>query len=176
MIRKGKASRPTEFGNLALLVEAENQIVTSYRICAGNPADATLLIEGLESHIAVVGRAPKLLAADSGFFPAANEKRAIEWGVGQVAIPRQGTQSAERLKKQKTRWFKSAQRWRTGCEGRISVLKRRHGLNRCGYKRASGMERWVGWEVIADNFTNIGCHLASREDAAKASKQAAATA
>jgi len=23
------------------------------------------------------------------------------------------------------RWFKQAQRWRTGCEGRISVLKRR---------------------------------------------------
>lgn len=176
VIRKGKASQPAEFGNLVLLVEAENQIVTSYRICAGNPADATLLIEGLESHIAVVGRAPKLLAADSGFFSAANEKRAMEWGVGKVAIPRQGTQSAERLKKQKTRWFKRAQRWRTGCEGRISVLKRRHGLNRCRYKRASGMERWVGWGVIADNFTNIGCHLASRENAAKASKQAAATA
>ena len=27
-------------------------------------------------------------------------------------------------------WFKKAQKWRTGCEGRISVLKRRHGLAR----------------------------------------------
>jgi integrase len=27
----------------------------------------------------------------------------------------------------KTRWFRAGQRWRTGCEGRISVLKRRHG-------------------------------------------------
>lgn len=168
VIRKGKASKPTEFGNLVLLVEAENQIVTSYRICEGNPADATLLIEGLESHISVVGRAPKLLAADSGFFSAANEKRALELGVGKVAIPRKGTKSAERLKKQKTRWFKSAQRWRTGCEGRISVLKRRHGLNRCRYKGPSGMERWVGWGIIADNFTNIGCHLASKQAAAKA--------
>ena len=177
VIRKGKASKPTEFGNLVLLVEAENQIVTSYRICEGNPADSTLLIEGLESHIAVVGRAPKLLAADSGFFSAANEKQAIELGVGKVSIPRKGTKSAERLKKQKTRWFKNAQRWRTGCEGRISVLKRRHGLNRCRYKGPSGMERWVGWGVIADNFTNIGCHLVSEEEAAaKARRQAEATA
>jgi len=168
VIRKGKASKPTEFGNLVLLVEAENQIVTSYRICEGNPADAGLLMEGLESHIAVVGRAPKLLVADSGFFSAANEKRAMELGVGKVAIPRKGTKSVERLKKQKTRWFKRAQRWRTGCEGRISVLKRRHGLNRCRYKGPSGMERWVGWGVIADNFTNIGCHLVSKRAMAKA--------
>lgn len=174
VIRKGKASKPTEFGNLVLLVEAENQIVTGYRICEGNPADATLLIEGLENHIAVVGKAPKLLVADSGFFSGANEKRAIELGVGKVSIPRKGTTSAERLKKQKSRWFKKAQRWRTGCEGRISVLKRRHGLNRCRYKGPSGMRRWVGWGIIADNFTNIGCHLASKARATKASKQDAA--
>jgi IS5 family transposase len=174
VIKKGKASKPVEFGSLVLLVEAENQIVTTYRVCEGNLADATLLIEGLASHIAVVGRAPKLLAADSGFFSAANEKKAIESGVGKVSIPLKGTKSAERLKKQKTRWFKNAQRWRTGCEGRISVLKRRHGLNRCRYKGPSGMERWVGWGIIADNFTNIGCHLASEEDAAaKARNQAA---
>jgi len=174
VIKKGKASKPTEFGNLVLVAEAENQIVTTYKICEGNPADATLLIEGLESHIAVVGRAPKLLVADSGFFSAANEKKVIELGVGKVSIPRKGTKSAERLKKQKTRWFKKAQRWRTGCEGRISVLKRRHGLNRCRYKGRSGMERWVGWGIIADNFTNIGCHLVSAEEAAaKARKQAA---
>jgi len=32
----------------------------------------------------------------------------------------------------------------TGCEGRISVLKRRHGLNRCRYRGFEGMQRWVG--------------------------------
>jgi hypothetical protein len=26
------------------------------------------------------------------------------------------------------RWFRQALRWRTGCEGRVSVLKHRHGL------------------------------------------------
>jgi len=143
VIRKGKASKPTEFGNLVLLVEAENQIVTT----------------------------------DSGFFSAANEKRAFELGVGKVAIPLQGSKSAARLKTQKTRWFKNAQRWRTGCEGRISVLKRRHGLHRCRYKGPSGMERWVGWGIIADNFTNIGCHLAGQEEAAaRAARQPAAAA
>ena len=44
----------------------------------------------------------------------------------------------------------------TGCEGRISVVKRRHGLNRCRYKGDAGMKRWVGLGVIADNLINIG--------------------
>ena len=58
------------------------------------------------------------------------------------------------------RWFHNAQKWRTGCEGRISLLKRRHGLNRCRYKGQDGMQRWVGFGVIADNLINIGRALA----------------
>ena len=61
---------------------------------------------------------------------------------------------------QKKRWFRNAQKWRTGCEGRISLLKRRHGLNRCRYKGLPGIQRWVGFGVIADNLINIGHALA----------------
>lgn len=55
-----------------------------------------------------------------------------------------------------------AQAWRTGCEGRISVLKRRHGLGRCRYRGLEGMKRWVGFGVMADNLINIGKALAAR--------------
>jgi transposase, IS5 family len=51
---------------------------------------------------------------------------------------------------------RNGQKWRTGCEGRISVVKRRHGLNRCRYRGEIGMQRWVGLGVIADNLVNIG--------------------
>ena len=51
-------------------------------------------------------------------------------------------------------------KWRTGCEGRISILKRRHGLRRCLYRGNAGMERWVGLGVIGDNLINIGRALA----------------
>ena len=39
---------------------------------------------------------------------------------------------------------RNGQKWRTGCEGRISVTKRRHGLNRCRYRGVVGMKHWVG--------------------------------
>ena len=48
----------------------------------------------------------------------------------------------------------------TEAEGRISVLKRRHGLNCCRYRGQAGMQRWVGLGVIADNLINIGRFLA----------------
>ena len=59
---------------------------------------------------------------------------------------------AARRAHQRQRWFKRAQGWRTGCEGRISALKRRHGLKRCRYRGLQGMERWVGWAVLANNL------------------------
>jgi len=43
------------------------------------------------------------------------------------------TKSTQRKQTQKKRWFKKAQASSTGCEGRISVLKRRHGLHRSRY-------------------------------------------
>jgi hypothetical protein len=33
---------------------------------------------------------------------------------------------------------------------------RQHGFGRCRYKGSAGMERWVGFGVIADNLINIG--------------------
>ena len=48
----------------------------------------------------------------------------------------------------------------TGSEGRISLLKLRHGLNRCRYTGLPGMQRWVGFGGIADNLINLGHALA----------------
>jgi IS5 family transposase len=83
-------------------------------------------------------------------------------GVTYVSIPNRSTRSEERRKLQKRYWFKAGQNWRTGCEGRISVLKRRHGLSRCRYRGLAGMRRWVGLGVIADNLLNIGRYLAPK--------------
>ncbi len=55
-------------------------------------------------------------------------------GVKRVCIPNRSTNSPERKREQKKRWFRNGQKWRTGCEGRISVVKRRNGLDRCLYR------------------------------------------
>jgi IS5 family transposase len=160
IIRKGKAGRPNEFGKLVELQEAENQIVTHSAVFEKRPSDQPLLIPAVEAHRQKFGRVPRWAAADAGFYSRANEEIAQAMGVKYVSIPNRNTRSAERRRWEKQRWFKKGQKWRTGCEGRISVLKRRHGLSRCRYHGLEGMRRWVGLGVIADNLINIGRHLA----------------
>ncbi len=161
VIRKGKANKPNEFGKLVKIQEAENQLITSYQVLDRRPADSTLLIPSIERHVELFGRAPEALAADPGFFSAANEAAAQKMGVKRVSIPSTGSPGKQRRAKQKTRWFKKLQKWRTGCEGRISVLKRRHGLRRSRYKGVPGMKRWVGLGVIADNLIHISDYMAA---------------
>ena len=103
-----------------------------------------------------------VVAADAGFYTAKNEAAAKAKGVKRVSIPNRSTKSPECKRLQKKRWFRNGQKWRTGCEGRISVIKRRHGLNRCRYKGNAGMKRWVGLGVIADNLINIGNAMAKQ--------------
>jgi transposase, IS5 family len=156
IIRKGKASKPTEFGKLVKLQEAENQIVIDYEVYARRPNDVDLLIPAIEAHRAKLDRVPRLIAGDAAFYSAKNEAAAKAMGVKRFCIPNRSTKSIERKREQKKRWFRDGQRWRTGSEGRISVVKRRHGLNRCRYHGDDGMHRWVGLGVIADNLISIG--------------------
>lgn len=139
---------------------AKAQIVTHYEVYGQRPSDSELLLPALEVHRQRLGRTPYLVTADAAFFSQRNETAAGTRGVKRVAIPNRSTKSAERKQLEKKRWFRNAQKWRTGCEGRISLLKRRHGLNRCRYKGLPGIQRWVGLGVIADNLINIGHALA----------------
>jgi IS5 family transposase len=160
IIRKGKASKPNEFGKLVKIQEAENQIVTHFEVYAERPADSTLLLSSLQVHQQRLGRIPRMVAADAGFYSRENEKAGQAQGVRWMSVPNKKTTSSERKRLQHQSWFRRGQKWRTGSEGRISVLKRRHGLRRCLYPGLDGMRRWVGLGVIADNFIQMGCYLA----------------
>ena len=162
IIRKGKAGKPNEFGKMVKLQEAENQIVIDFEVYDRRPNDADLLLPAIDIHQAALGRLPHLVAADAAFYSGKNETAAKARGVKRVCIPNRSTKSIERRREQKKRWFRRGQKWRTGCEGRISVTKRRHGLNRCRYKGQDGMKRWVGLGVISDNLINIGVAMSEK--------------
>ena len=160
VIRKGKASKPTEFGKMVKIQEAENQIITSYEVYEKKPNDSDLLVKAVEEHCERLGQIPDLVAADAAFHSPSQKAAVQEMGVKHISVPNRSTKNPVIRRIQKTRWFRKGQKWRTGCEGRISVLKRRHGLDRCRYRGQDGMNRWVGFGIIADNLINIGRVLA----------------
>jgi IS5 family transposase len=164
-IRKGKIATPNEFGKLVTIQESEHQIITAYEVHRTRPADVTLWTPALDRHQTIFGRAPDLAAGDRGFSSAANEAAAMARGVRRVVLPRRGRKSPTRRAYERQRWFRRGQRWRVGCEGRISVLKRRHGLNRCRYHGEDGMHRWVGFGVIANNLVSTATFSKARRAA-----------
>jgi len=149
IIRKGKLARPTEFGRRVKIQEAEAQFITDYEVCERRQMDRALWGPALDRHIALFGHPPRLAVADGGFASQTNERAAQERGVRHVVLPRQPHKKRSRL-------ARAALRWRTGSEGRISALKRRHGLRRCRYRGESGMQRWIGLGVIANDLLVLG--------------------
>ena len=155
IIRKGPLAHSTEYGRLVWLDEVEGGIVSGYRILPGNPPDSEQVQPSLAHHHRVFKRPPKLLAGDRGTWSADNEAAARAAGVQQVALPQPGHKTAARQQHERQGWFVRGLHWRAGQEGRISGLKRGQKLERCLYHGEAGMERWVGWGVIAHDLRQI---------------------
>ena len=73
LIRKVKAAKPTEFGKMVKIQEAENQIVSDFEIFDERPADQHLLIPSIEKDKETFDRPPSLVSTDAGFFSIENE-------------------------------------------------------------------------------------------------------
>jgi hypothetical protein len=57
VIRKGKASKPTEFGKMVKIQEAENQIITGYEVYdKRRPYDSDLLVQAVAEHCDRLGQ------------------------------------------------------------------------------------------------------------------------
>ena len=162
IIRRRKESRDTEFGRKVWLDEVEGGIISSYRILPGNSPDVSQLAPALAAHQRLFGRPPDLLAVDRGLYSTDNERLAQEVGVKHVALPKPGKHTKERDAYERQGWFRRAMRFRAGCEGRISVGKRRGWLGRCREKGEEGFGRWIGWGILTANLVTMSRQLVAK--------------
>lgn len=109
----------------------------------------------IERHKKVFKRAPKRVAADSGFGTAANDRYLDEQGVEQTAIPPPGKISEVRRAHQHQSGFRSLQRWRAGGEDTISLLNRKYGMRRTRLRGFDGARCTVAGAVWAHNLTRL---------------------
>jgi IS5 family transposase len=162
IVHRGKAHLPAEFGRKIVLDEVDGGLITRYAVLAGNPADAPELPTSLAHHQKRFGRAPAVLTADRAFFTLDNDQLAHDLRIGAIALPRQGPLTPKQKEARHSASFRRGYQWRAGIEGRISVLKRRFGLDRCRYHGETGMERWVGWGLLAHNLRQISRSVATQ--------------
>jgi IS5 family transposase len=164
IIRRQKAGKPTEFGHKVWLDEVEGGIVTRWEVLEGNPSDADQWQPAIDHHIAQFGKPPYQASGDRGLYSPDNEAYAQRQGVKRTILPKPGRKSADRQQHEAQAWFKRGRRFHAGVEGRISVLKRKHGLDLCRDHGEDGFDKWVGWGIIAANLAVMGTRLTAKAD------------
>jgi transposase, IS5 family len=162
ILPRRKPGQPIDIGRKLWLAEADGGIVTQARLLAGAPPDAGEVEPSLERHRRQFGHPPDLLSGDRGCSTATVRRRAEAVGVKRVALPHTGPPTAASRERERQRWFRRGYRWRAGIEGRIGVLRRVYGLDRCPDHGADGLERWVGLGVLTANLVTIARATAAR--------------
>jgi transposase, IS5 family len=155
-IVKGRLGKPVEFGYKTQVVDNEDGIICDRTVEMGNLPDAPQLVPAIRRIVTHTGRVPKAVTADGNYGEQTVDDDLHALGVTTVAIPRKGRPDTARRDHEHRRAFRRLLRWRTGCEGRISCLKRGYGFDR---SRVDGLPRtrvWCGYSVLTHNLVKIG--------------------
>jgi IS5 family transposase len=155
VIPRHKAGQRVEFGRKLWLAEVDGGIVTDVDVLDGAPPDAPRVMPSVARHRRQFGRPPDLLTGDRGCSTVAVRRDATQAGIRRVALPHTGPPTRASRVRERERWFRRGYRWRSGIEGRIGVLRRVYGFDRCPDHGADGIERWVGLGVLTANLVTI---------------------
>ena len=121
----------------------------------GNPVDAPRLAPAIERVHRRTGRPPRIVTADRGYGEQNVDNALHDLGVRDVVIPRKGRRTRARQALEHRPAFRRTVKWRTGCEGRISTLKRGYGWDRTRIDTIEGARIWAGHGVLTHNLIKI---------------------
>lgn len=146
-VRRGKIAKPTEFGYVVQLSELTQNtkrgargLILPPKVRAGSTHDNTLLPETVKE-LTRLGLRPREAAFDGGFQTGPTEEAMAPVGSENFITGRTTRRSRRSAKRLRC--------YRTGCEGRISHLKRSYGAGRSRLRGTEGARIWEGWAVFA---------------------------
>jgi IS5 family transposase len=156
------------------VLDNSDGVVLDHSEHVGNPADGPLLAPAIARLKGLVGRVPKNLTADRGYGDAQVDQDLKAAGVTYVAIVRKGKPTRQRASEERRPRFVKLIKWRTGCEARISTLKRGHGWGRSWADGIDGTRTWCGYGVFAHNAVKVSGLIEARQLQAKLAPPASA--
>jgi transposase, IS5 family len=158
-IRKGKLGKPNEFGYVVQVAEVTANTRRGARgyvlpaaSAPGNPGENRLLPQTV-AELDRLGLRPREVALDGGFVPGPTIQTLAGVAPTRTFISGRAEPGSRRTRRRLARY-------RTGCEGRISHLKRGYGLRRSRLKGDQGQRIWTGWAVLAYNLDTLAIHTA----------------
>lgn len=149
---RGKYPIEVEFGP-KILLNLKNNFLFLEHLSFNNTSDSQLLDISIKGYQERFGSLPTQLAADRGFWSKENRQLAENYAIKKIAIENKGKSSYLKGKPFRER----LRRLRCSIEARISLAKRKYGLDRIRYTMSQGEEMWVRLGLIAMNLkTSVG--------------------
>lgn len=152
-VRRGKLARPNEFGYVVQFAEVTEHtrrgargLILPPKLRAGSTPENTLLPE-TAAELNSLGIALKEAVFDAGFHAGPTGRALAETGAQAfiVGTPHPGSRRTRRR----------LARYRVGCEGRISHLKRQYGAGRSRLRGTAGTQIWEDWAVFAYDLDTL---------------------
>lgn len=144
---RGKYPVEVEFGPKVLL-NLKNKCLFLENLSFANVSDANLLGTAIDGYKERFGAYPSQLSADRGFWSKENYRLAEEKNISKIAIENKGKSSYFAHKPFRER----LRRFRCSIEAKISLAKRKYGLDRIRYHIAGGEEMWIRLWLMAMNL------------------------
>jgi IS5 family transposase len=152
LLKRGKAGKPIEFGHKVLVAQTGEKFVHYYEVFPKRQEDKELIAPTLKAHKQLFGTGPEVLAADKGFYENMAQILKLQEKITTVSICKKGRRNQAEYHRESSEEFKVGQRFRAGCEGSISVLKRAFKLGRCLFKGFKNYAASVGCAVFCHNL------------------------
>jgi len=152
LLKRGKAAKPIEFGHKVLIAQTGEKFIHHYQVLPTRRDDTELLGATIKAHKQLFGGVPEVLATDRGFYKNMDQIEELERDIDTVSICKKGPRTKQQHARESTEAFIGGQRFRAGCEGSISVLKRVFKLGLCLFKGFKNYAASVGCAVFCHNL------------------------
>jgi IS5 family transposase len=152
LLKRGKAGKPIEFGHKILLAQTGEKFIHHYRVFPKRQEDKEMVKPAINAHKQLFGISPDILATDKGFYESMAQIFTLEETITTVSICKKGRRTQQEYERESSEEFKDGQRFRAGCEGSISVLKRAFNLGKCLFKGFKNYAASVGCAVFCHNL------------------------
>jgi IS5 family transposase len=152
LLKRGKARKPVEFGHMVTIAQTAEKFISFYNVEETSRHDINLGDEALKDHNRKFGVFPKEFTADKNYYGGPEHLTKWEKRIDVYAVGKKGRRDEEETQREHGYMFRLLQKFRAGCEGTISVLKRAFGLFRCLFRGFRSFASSIGRIVFCHNL------------------------
>lgn len=152
LLKRGKVRKPVEFGHMVTIGQTAEKFISYYCVEEQSRHDIRVGDESLREHKKAFGAYPAQFAADKNYYGGPAHLEKWEKRIPVYSVGKKGRRDELETEREHSVLFRLLQKFRAGCEGSISVLKRVFGLYRCLFQGFKSFASSIGSIVFCHNL------------------------